>query len=220
MGFQSRIALLYLLVLVVTLPVSGQSSQGYDPPRLANSGEAISVGPFLFSPALQLSWQHRDNIFFTPDNEVADQVYLARAALVFELPIYESYVRFSYTPQYREYKDYELAENWSHFFDLSGAFEFSNGLVLDVIYQYIYGNLEVREVDPGGELVFGDSPFSKNFLGIGLDYWITARDGIGVEVDYADISYDDPLSLPIRTSTELSFTIMKRPRPTSVGSTS
>ena len=71
-----------------------------------NSDEAIPVGPFIFSPAVQLSWQDRDNIFFTPDDEVRDQLILARAQLLFELPIYQSYVRFSYTPQYRDYKNY------------------------------------------------------------------------------------------------------------------
>ncbi len=70
-----------------------------------HSEEAIPIGPFIFSPALQLAWQDRDNIFFTPDNEIADQLILAKAQLLFEVPVYESYLRFSYTPQYRDYKD-------------------------------------------------------------------------------------------------------------------
>jgi hypothetical protein len=163
---------------------------------VTNKGEAIPVGPFLFSPALQLTWQHRDNIFFTPDNEVADEVYLARASLVFELPIYESYVRFAYTPVFREYADYELQENWSHFFDLSGNFEFANGLVLDAIYRFVRGSMETREVDPGDELIFGDRPFKKNFFKAGLDYWFTPRDGISLVGDYTDVAYDDPLEQP------------------------
>ncbi len=191
-----RLALLHLLVLVGPLPAFGQTSQSYDSHPVVNKGEAIPVGPFLFSPALQLSWQHRDNIFFTPVDPVADEVYLARAAVVFELPIYESYLRFSYISQYREYKDFQLQENWSHFVDLSGAFEFSNGLVIDAMYRYVQGSLETREVDPGDELVFGDRPFKKNFLGFGLDYWITARDGIGFKADYTDVAYNDPLTGP------------------------
>ncbi|HSN54521.1 MAG TPA: hypothetical protein VLT32_07595, partial [Candidatus Sulfomarinibacteraceae bacterium] len=90
-----------------------------------HSDEAIPVGPFIFSPTLQLSWQHRDNIFFTPDDEVADQVLLIRGQLLFEIPVYESYVRFSYTPQYRDYREYSLEDNWQHFFDAAAAFEFS-----------------------------------------------------------------------------------------------
>ena len=115
-----------------------------------HSDEAIPVGPFIFSPALQLAWQDRDNIFFTPDNEIRDQLILAKAQLLFEVPIYESYLRFSYTPQYRDYKDYELDDKWQHFFDAAAAFEFSSGLTLNLGYSYIIGNLETREVDPGG----------------------------------------------------------------------
>ncbi len=104
-----------------------------------NKYEAIPVGPFLFSPALQLNWQYRDNIFFTPTDPVSDQVWMARARFQFELPINESYLLFSYTPQYRDYQDYELDDKWSHFFDFLAGFEFSNGLILDMTYKYMEG---------------------------------------------------------------------------------
>ena len=157
-----------------------------------HSDEAIPVGPFIFSPALQLAWQDRDNIFFTPDNEVRDQLILAKAQLLFEVPIYESYLRFSYTPQYRDYKDYELEDKWQHFFDAAAAFEFSSGLTLNLAYSYIIGNLETREVDPGGEVFFGDRPFNKQWARIGGDYWITGRDGLVFDVSWEDLEYDDP----------------------------
>jgi hypothetical protein len=157
-----------------------------------NSGEAIPIGPFLFSPAVQLNWQYRDNIFFTPDNEVADQVWLARARLQFELPIYESYLLFSYTPQYREYKDYELDDKWGHFFDFLGGFEFGNGVKLTTTYKYIQGNLETREIDPGGELYWGDRLFKKHFLGANLDYWVSNTDGLKVTADYTVLDDEDP----------------------------
>jgi hypothetical protein len=191
-----RVVSVQLAVLAVAAGAFGQGANAYDPPMVTNTEDAIPVGPFLFSPAVQLTWQHRDNIFFTPDDPVSDEVYLARASFVFELPIYESYVRFSYTPVYRDYKDYQLQENWSHFVDLSGAFEFSNGLVFDAIYRYVQGSMETREVDPGDELIFGDRPFKKNFFKAGLDYWFTARDGISLVGDYTDVAYDESLSSP------------------------
>jgi hypothetical protein len=157
-----------------------------------NSDEAIPVGPFLFSPAVQLSWQARDNIFFTPDDPVSDQVYLARARLLFEIPIYESYVQFSYTPQYRDYKEYELEDKWGHFVDVAGAFEFASGMRLNATYNYIVGNLETREVDPGGELVWGDRRFTKNFAALGGDYFFTQTDGIIFEGTWTDIDHEDP----------------------------
>lgn len=177
-----------VIVLCATIPAIAQEPQDID----VNSGEAIPVGPFLFTPAIELSWQYRDNIFFEPDNEVADHVYLARARLAFELPIYESYLRFSYTPQWRDYKDFEFTENWGHFVDVTGAFEFSSGLALDLQYRFVNGALETREVDPGGELLPGDVSFVKNYGAVRADYWFTQRDGITLEGRFQTVDHEDP----------------------------
>ncbi len=157
-----------------------------------HSDEAIPLGPFIFSPALQLGWQDRDNIFFTPDDEVRDQVLLAKARFLFEVPVYESYIQFSYTPQYRDYKDYDLDDKWQHFFDAAAALEFSSGLTLNLGYSYIIGNLETREIDPGGEVFFGDRRFDKHSAQFGGDYWITARDGLVFDLLWEDLKHEDP----------------------------
>lgn len=193
-----RVFVLAGLLLVASTGFAQQGQGDVEPPTdqstnaKPNPGEAIAVGPFLFSPTVQLTWQSRDNIFFRPDDEVSDQVWLARARLQFELPIYESYVLFSYTPQYRDYQDYELNDKWGHFVDVLGGFELSNGVVLETTYKYMQGNLETREVDPGGELVFGDRLFRKHFAAARLNYWITPTDGLNVFADYTDLDHDDP----------------------------
>lgn len=161
-------------------------------PSASNSDESIMVGPFLFSPTIQLSWQDRDNIFFTPDNEVADQVYQAGATLLFEVPINQSFIHFSYSPLYTDYKTYDLEDKWSHFFDVGGTFTFSNGLVLDATYNYIIGNLQTRLVDGGGELYYGDPNFVKQFAAVGVQYWFTPRDGAFVEAGWTDLDNSDP----------------------------
>jgi hypothetical protein len=194
-----RTFLVFVLLTAISVGVSAQRSgmdvgqPGVEPRKISpNSGEAIAVGPFLFSPALQLSWQHQDNIFFTAGNEVADSLWLARARFQFELPIYESYILFAYTPQYRDYATYELEDKWGHFFDFIGDFEFANGLVLDTTYRYVKSNLETREVDPGGELFWSDRLFQKHFVAANLDYWFSNRDGISFFGDYTDLKYDEP----------------------------
>jgi hypothetical protein len=197
MHFLHRVIVLCLVTLGIALVAGAQGlTSRFDGPRVTNLGEPIPLGPLLFSPSLQLTWQHRDNIFFTPVEPVADEIYLARAAFVFRLPIHQSHIQLAYRPVYRDYKEFELTQNWSHFLDLSGGFEFASGLVARVQYRYVDGSQETREVDPGDELVFGDRPFIKNSLGLGLDYWITARDGVRVEGDFIDVAYDDSLTLP------------------------
>lgn len=189
----------FVLILAFVVPVQAQQAttsmvpaDGGPRSTDVNKYEAIPIGPFLFSPAVQLNWEYRDNIFFTPDNPVSDQVYMAQARLQFELPLNESYLLFSYTPQYRDYKDYDLDDKWSQFFDFLAGFEFSNGLALDATYKFLQGNLETREIDPGGELVWGDRWFDKQFAAVNLAYWINPRDGFNIEVDYTDLSHEDP----------------------------
>lgn len=189
---RTRIAAACVAALLVLAPVAvAQYGAQISPDPKPNEGEAIAVGPFLFSPALQLTWENRDNIFYTPDSEVSDEIYVARVLLMFELPIYDNYVRFSYKPQYREYADYEFNENWTHPLEVVGAFEFPNGLKLTPKYQFFSGALEVREVDPGGELMYGGERFTKHTLGIGADYWFTPRDGIRLDGSYNQLGYDE-----------------------------
>ncbi len=187
-------AVLVVGFLLVGAPCLAQSGQTLDEPSGTiplGGHEGIALGPFIFSPAVDLTWENRDNIFFTPDNEVSSNVWLARARLMFELPVYESYLRFSYTPQYRDYTDYDLENNWSHFVDFSGDFEFSSGLKLGFDYRFVSGNLETREVDPGGELVFGDRQFNKNDFAGDLQYWFSSTNGLTADVSYVTIRYDD-----------------------------
>ncbi len=190
----------YLVIAVVlgsvlaSVPCLAQSGQTLDEPSGTiplGQHEGIALGPFIFSPAVDLTWEYRDNIFFTPDNEVGSNVWLARARLMFELPVYESYLRFSYTPQYRDYAKYDLENKWSHFVDFSGDFEFASGLKLGFDYRFVSGNLETREVDPGGELIFGDQQFNKNDFGADLQYWFSPTNGLSADVSYVTIRYDD-----------------------------
>ncbi len=119
-------------------------------------------------------------------------MWLARAQLLFEVPINESHVYFSYSPQYTDYRTYELLDKWSHFFDVGGSFIFSNGLAVRATYNYIIGNLETREVDPGGELYYGDPQFIKNFAAVAADYWLTQRDGVFVDFSWTDLDHSEP----------------------------
>lgn len=160
-------------------------------PVSAASDESIMVGPFLFSPTIQISWQDRDNIFFTPDNEVGDQVFQAGATLLFEAPINESLVHFSYSPLYTDYRTYDLKDKWSHFFDAGGTFVFSSGLVVEATFGHIIGNLQTRQIDEGGELYYGDPRFTKQTAGIGAQYWLTNRDGVFVEGAWTDLENSD-----------------------------
>jgi len=206
MKLPRRILLAGLVTLGAASPVLAQGQTGVlGIPPMTNPGEGLPVGPMLFSPSVQMAWVSQDNLFRTPTDPFADDLYVARANFMFDIPVRQSLVRFAYRPVYREYKTYELQQNWSHFVNLTGRFEFSSGLVIDAQYRFVDGSQEIREVDPGGELVFGDNPFRKNWFNLGVDYWFTARDGVRLTAQYDDVAYKDPLTEPSPDPDEQQF---------------
>ena len=68
----------FVVLLMCAVPAVAQQdleggAPGIDAERgKPNTYEAIPVGPFLFTPAIQLNYQYRDNIFFTPDDPRAE----------------------------------------------------------------------------------------------------------------------------------------------------
>ncbi|MCD4750687.1 MAG: outer membrane beta-barrel protein [Thermoanaerobaculales bacterium] len=163
----------------------GISPQGNDP---------IVVGPFLFSPALQLSWENHSNLWQSATEPVKDDIYVARLRLLFEVPVRESFIRISYTPQYRESKNRNLHNSWDHYLEVSGDFEFSNGLTMGAAYRLVDGDVATDEVDPGGELILSGRRFSKHSFLLDADYWFTARDGLAFGYTAAKVEWrGDPV---------------------------
>lgn len=155
--------------------------------------EGIILGKFIFSPSLEFIYENKDNVFLTSSNEIDDQIYLMRPKLVLELPKEDSYLKFSWVPQYRDFQDIELKENWTHFFNVEGRIKTPGGLELTAGDKYIMkGTLEVNEIDAGEELVFGLLPFDKNNLYFDMKYFMDSTNGFGLNADYSDISFDDP----------------------------
>jgi hypothetical protein len=178
------------LLLPILLSVNLAQAQEFETARL-NEGEGIPIGPFVFSPAIELTWERTDNVFFTPANQVEDDIYIAKGRLQLELPFHESYIRFVYSPKYRQYKTYEdLPEKMAHFFDVLGSFEFANGLELEVAYHYISANLETQEGHPGGEHVFGLWQYDTNDLMAKLSFWLTHTDAVFIQGTYNDTTHD------------------------------
>ena len=157
----------------------------------STTAQPLPLGPILFSPSADLSWENSDNIFFRAVNPVSDTILLARANLLFELPISNSKVTFSYTPQYRDYSSYQVHQHWSQFAKLDGMFEFASGLKLTTNYRYTSGNQETQEFDPGGEVVFADSQFNLSELRVVADYWLTPLSGVSVEGESTDATFDN-----------------------------
>jgi len=169
-------------------------TRSFSPGFSLSPDDFIPLGPFSFSPAFELGLEHLDNIFYTTE-KVDDLIHVARARLLFDLPIAGSNLRFMYTPQYRDYSDFELEEKWSHFLTIDGTFEFPIGLKLTPRYSFASATQETRELDPGDELLFSNQRFDKHDLGLGVNYWITNRDGVTIVGQYTDVNYPGDLDI-------------------------
>jgi len=178
--------------MVFSLSVLAQEAT-YEGTKEETAKEGIILGKFVFSPSIEFIYENKDNVYLTRTNEFEDQVYLLRPKLLFELPKEDSYLRFSWVPQYRDFQDIELKENWTHFFNIEGRINTSGGLELTAGDKYIMkGTLEVTEVDAGNELVFGLLPFDKNNLYFDMKYFFDSTNGFGLNADYVDLSFDKP----------------------------
>ena len=181
-----RAVVLGCLLLLASIFCFAQTG---DQPGVSEQG--IQVGNMIFTPSLELIFEDKDNIFLTPSNEESDSIYVARAKLMLEYPFAESYFRLLWVPQWRDYADNELEENFTHFLDLVGKFDTASGIETTIANHFVQGALEVQEIDPGQELVYGDEAFTKNETVFDLKYFFTPTDGIGFNVNYTMFSFDD-----------------------------
>ncbi len=172
---------------------SRSSGRSTNVPSLGN--QPIAVGPFLFSPALQLSWENHSNVWRSSSDPVEDDLYFARMRFMFQMPIRESFVRISYTPTYRKSKVRVFRSDWEHNLEVLGDFVFAGGLTLKVNYNYFDGDSSVGEVDPGGELVYRGQPFIRHGFGIDAGYWFSATDGLALNVSETKVEWEgEPVS--------------------------
>ncbi|HPR63432.1 MAG TPA: outer membrane beta-barrel protein [Thermoanaerobaculia bacterium] len=189
-----------MLCLVMLLPLMAFAQEA-DQPGVSEQG--IQLGSFIFTPSFELIYESKDNIFLRPSKdkdplgigEESDSIYVARARFMLEYPFADNYFRATWVPQWRDYADNELQENFTHYLDLVGSFNTPSGLELDIANHYVMGSLEVQEVDPGQELVYGDVPFTKNTTTFDMKYFFTPTDGFGLYADYTMFEYDDPTAL-------------------------
>jgi hypothetical protein len=136
------------------------------------AGEGIPVGNAVFYPSVETTYTHTDNLFMQdstmPYGGISDSYWEVRPAVGIELPFNESSIRFDLAYQYKNYNTYTLSSHNSYFADFKGNFKFANGFRLTVDNHFVRGVQEVREFDPGGEQVFGNTPFYREEAKVGL----------------------------------------------------
>lgn len=183
-----KIFFAFLLILFSLSPFSQEIT--YEESKEETSKSGIVIGRAIFSPQLEFIYENRDNIYLLRENEISDEVYVLRPKILLEIPREESYLKFMWVPQYRDFKDTEVEKNWTHFFEAEAKLKTSGGLELFLGDKFIKdAYLETREVDEGEELAFGLLPFDKNSLYFDLKYFFDLTNGFGINAGYDQIEF-------------------------------
>jgi hypothetical protein len=197
-GFVSRHRLAVALVLGL-LPVTVISAQ-----TLETQTAGLRSGRLNFFPTLAIEYSYNDNVFYVnkldEKNVIGSGITSIRPQFLFNLPFGSDEVRFSYSPQLRHYGSQQYADTvsqdsprkqaFSHYFDVAGTFHFGPSVTLQFNEHLLRGTQELRNVDPGGEVVFGTVPFLLNNADMELRVNLGARSGFSVLPTYSSVAFE------------------------------
>lgn len=167
----------------------------------ASALEGIQGRHAIFYPSLELVYQHDDNFFLKPSDEIAADTFIAHAHFALEVPGARQYLRVEYQPQYRNVTtrkgaNYDLDNPISHEWNLDARLKGSAVFGVDIEQDLTLGSLEVYDIDRNRELV---TKAGEQFLRHNLDVtfrWAGSRQGASVAVGKEDTQFDQVSKAP------------------------
>lgn len=166
--------------------------------RLSSQTPGLAWGPAIVRPTLTFNYGYDSNIFYASNDLDVEEPLASREAQIqpglrFDLPFGESYLQGSYSAMYRNYAtdEYTPTSQWSHFFELDGHIRAGARAYVNLRDRFVRGSSELREVDPGGELTFGDLPFRTHTPTVEAGVDFGARQGASVVWNYSSSQYSE-----------------------------
>jgi len=158
----------------------------------------LNVGRFLIYPSLSVDLMQDSNVRYASEElpsagDLGSGEIMVRPRVLVDLPIGQGRVRWVYAPLYRNYTSntFKLPRRLSHNFDLEAGFKVGSAVRLLLRDHYVRGVLELEEVDRGGELAFGLTPFTSQEPSLQLDVDLGARQGISVLPRFDRVQFND-----------------------------
>lgn len=158
--------------------------------------QGIFLGPFMFKPSFWLVFEHTDNLFLQGEKGFKDNLWIIRPQFLLVYPFLENSIEITYVPIWRDYEKYELKHKFTNFFTVQGNFQQSSGLNFKLIDRYVRGYLEVSEIEPQREVVWGTNRFNKNLFSAIANYDFSERltTSFGGDFNYVKfIDRDQPM---------------------------
>jgi len=181
------------LVVAALVPVAARAQS------FRTIGTGLEWGRFNVYPSVTFDYGHDDNIFFTSDDLdnpgaiVSSRELMVQPKFLFDLPMGDNWVRMAYAPLFRNYSTeaYQPSDQWSQNFDLDGRLRLGPRFYTAFRDRFVRGTQELRAVDPGGELTFGDVPFRSNTPSVEVGMNIGARQAVSVVWNYNSVQFED-----------------------------
>ena len=188
--------------LLVAMLVFGQGLRTADaqlstPTTHSGQTQGLEAGRLTFYPSLVVDYGYDDNVFYSSgvgfgNNQVSSRLTNIQPRLLFDLPMGENWVRWAYSPLYRNYSTsaYVQTDPWSHYFDLDGHLNLGTRGFTNFKDHFVSGRQELQEVDPGGELTFGLVPFRLHSPLVEVGMNAGARQAVSVVWTYDSTQFD------------------------------
>lgn len=196
--------------LGATVVAASAASLGLLAASPAHALEGIQGRHAIFTPSLELVYQHDDNFFLAPRDEVSADSVIAHAHFVVEVPGARQYLKFEYAPQYRDVNvndgefqraypgvaKWDLDSNMSHFWTLDAELRGSSIFGVDIAQDFMIGVLESHNIDEGREFVdIASETFMRHDLGVDFK-WTGSKQGAKIMLGKEDTAFDDQVNAP------------------------
>jgi hypothetical protein len=192
-----RILLPLAAVAVLVMTPQPASAQVTGVHTGTSQGRSMELGRINFFPSFLVDYGYLSNVFYSSGADPADAIIPSRLVVLqsrfaFDLPMGDNWVRWSYSPIYRNYSSdaFTQTKPWSHFFDLDGRLRFGTRGFTAFRDHFVIGTQELREVDPGGELTFGLTPFRLHQPSVEVGMEVGPRQAVSVIWKYDSTQFE------------------------------
>ena len=181
-------------------PASGAAAPGSDATSFVpgstvgsfNQSGALVLGKVLIKPSAAISYAYESNLQALSAGYQPDRALMVSPTIEAFIPLTRNGIRFEYSMQYRNYQRYDLRRNFDHSFNADSMFDISPILSLAVRDHFSMSSVNSQEFMPGREIVFSDSVFKRNDLGLLANWTLTENDSLAFNAGWNHVFFDKP----------------------------
>ncbi len=150
----------------------------------------ISLGRILIKPSGTISYVYESNLLALNSGYGSDRALSIVPSVEVFIPFLHDGIRLAYSFPYRQYQKFNLAQNFEQSLNADSEFVFSPILTLGVREHFSVSAVNSQEFTPGREVIFSDSPFKRNDVGLQMTWTISENDSLGFNADWNRVFFD------------------------------